>query len=65
MLPLLRDEANSVATIRHVVMDRMRDAVRMLKPGQVPVITADQPIFATSKQIKGSGLKVMVNTNLS
>ena len=64
MLPLLRDEANSVATIRHV-MDRIRDAVRMLNPGQVPVITADQPIFATSKQIKGSGLKVMANTNLS
>ena len=64
MLPLLRDEANSVATIRHV-MDRIRDAVRMLNPGQVPVITADQPIFATSKQIKGSGLKAMAKTNLS
>ena len=37
ILPLLRDEANSVATIRHV-MDRIRDVVRLLNPGQVPVI---------------------------
>ena len=51
MLPLLRDEANSVATICHV-MDRIRDTVRLLNPGQIPVITADQPIFATAKQIQ-------------
>ena len=30
-------------TVRHV-MDKIRDAVRLLNPGQVPVITADQPI---------------------
>ena len=30
-------------TVRHV-MDKFRDAVRLLNPGQVPVITADQPI---------------------
>lgn len=31
-------------------MDEMRDAVRLLNPEQVPVITADQPIYATAKQ---------------
>ena len=39
MMPLLRDKAHSVATVRHV-MDKIRDAVKLLNPGQVPVITA-------------------------
>ncbi len=51
LMPLLRDQAHSVATVRHV-MDKIRDAVRLLNPGQVPVITADQPIYATAKQIQ-------------
>ena len=33
-------------------MDKIRDAVRLLNPGQVPVITVDQPIYATAKQIQ-------------
>ena len=33
-------------------MDKIRDAVRLFNPGQVPVITADQPIYATAKQIQ-------------
>ena len=51
LMPLLREQAHSVATVRHV-MDKIRDAVRLLNPGQVPVITADQPIYATAKQIQ-------------
>ena len=51
LMPLLRDQAHSVATVRHV-MDRVREAVQFLNPGQVPVITADQPIYATAKQIQ-------------
>ena len=51
LMPLLRDQAHSVATVRHV-MDKIRDAVRLLNPGQLPVITADQPIYATAKQIQ-------------
>ena len=38
-------------TVRHV-MDKIRNAVMLLNPGQVPVITADQPIYATAKQIR-------------
>ena len=33
-------------------MDKIRDAVRLFNPGQVPVITADQPIYAKAKQIQ-------------
>ena len=33
-------------------MDKIKDAVHILNPGQVPVITADQPIYAIAKQIQ-------------
>ncbi len=51
LLPLLRNQAHSVATIRHV-MDKIKDTVTSLNPGQVPVIAADQPIYAMAKQIQ-------------
>ncbi len=51
LLPLLRDQAHSVATIKHV-MDKVRDTVALLNPGQTPVIAADQPLYALAKQIQ-------------
>ena len=51
LLPLLRDQAHSVATIKHV-MDKISDTVAFPNPGQVPVIAADQPIYAVAKQIQ-------------
>ena len=51
LLPLLRDEAHSVATVKHS-MDKVRDAISHLNPDQVPVITADQPIYALAKQVQ-------------
>ena len=51
LLPLLRDQAHSVAKIKHV-MDKISDTLAFLNPGQVPVIAADQPIFAAAKQIQ-------------
>ena len=33
-------------------MDKVRDTVAFLNPGQVPVVTADQPIYALAKQIQ-------------
>ena len=51
LLPLLRDQAHSVATIRHV-MQKVQDAVAFLNPGHAPVITADQPIYALAKQVQ-------------
>ena len=51
LLPLLRDQAHSVATIKHV-MDKVRDTVAFLNPGQTPVIGADQPLYALAKQVQ-------------
>jgi len=51
LLPLFRDQAHSVATIRHA-MDKVREAVALLNPGQTPVLTADQPLYTLAKQIQ-------------
>ena len=51
LLPLIRDQAHSVATIKHV-MEKIRDTVAFLNPGQTPVIAADQPLYALAKQIQ-------------
>lgn len=51
LLPLLRDQAHSVATVKHV-MEKVQDIVAYLNPGQVPIITADQPIYALAKQVQ-------------
>ena len=51
LLPLLRDQAHSVATVRHV-MDRIKDVVSFLNPGQVPILAADHPIYAMAKKIQ-------------
>ncbi|KAK5852480.1 hypothetical protein PBY51_023945 [Eleginops maclovinus] len=51
LLPLLRDPAHSVATIRHA-MDKVKETVSFLNPGHIPVMTADQPIYTLAKQIQ-------------
>ena len=51
LLPLFIDNAHSVAMIKHS-MTMVQAAVQHLNPGQVPVITADQPLFALAKQIQ-------------
>ena len=51
LLPLLRNEANSVATVRHY-MNKAKEAKAYLNRGQAPVITADQPIYALAKQVQ-------------
>ena len=51
LMPLLRDQAHSVATIKHA-MDKIKEAVQLLNPGQTPVITADQPLYTLAKQIQ-------------
>jgi hypothetical protein len=51
LLPLLREQAHSVATICHC-LDKIRAVVSHLNPGQIPVVAADQPIFATAKQVQ-------------
>ena len=51
LLPLLREQAHSVATVSHV-MDKVKETLTYLNPDQIPVITADQPIYAVLKQIQ-------------
>ena len=51
LLPLLRDQAHSVATIRQV-MDKVKGIVDHLNPGQIPIIAANQPIYAIAKHIQ-------------
>ena len=51
LLPLLREQAHSVATVRHV-MDKVKEMLAYLNPNQILVITADQPIYAFLKQIQ-------------
>ena len=53
LLPLFQDEAKSVAMIRHS-MDIVKTAVHILNPGQVPVLTCDQPLYTIAKQIHWS-----------
>ena len=54
LLPLFDDQAHSVAMIRHS-MDVVSKAVQSLNPGQVPIITADQPLYTIAKQIQWNG----------
>ena len=51
LLPLFYDQAHSVALIRHS-MNVVKKAVDILNPGQVPIITVDQPLFTIAKQIQ-------------
>lgn len=53
LLPLFHDEAKSVAMIRHA-MDVVKTAVEILNPGQTPIVTMDQPLYAVAKQIQWS-----------
>ena len=50
-LPLFIDSAHTVAMIRHS-MDVVKNAVEHVNPGQTPVVTLDQPLFALAKQIQ-------------
>ena len=51
LLPLFYGKADSPAMIKHG-MDVIREVTSFLNPGQVPVITLDQPLFAIAKAIQ-------------
>ena len=53
LLPLFHGQAKSVAMICHS-MDIVKTAVEILNPGQVPVITCNQPFYTFAKQIQWS-----------
>jgi len=51
LLPLFLDSAHSVAMVKHS-MEVVRAAVQYLNPGQILVLSADQPLYALAKQIQ-------------
>ena len=67
LLPLIRDQAHSIATFKHI-MEKIRDTVSFLNPGQSPVLAADQPLYALPKQqsnFSGNGLTTERTNSLS
>lgn len=51
LLPMFYEKAATPAMIKHG-MDVTRVAITFLNPGQIPVITLDQPLFALAKTIQ-------------
>ena len=51
LLPLLPEQAHSVATMKHA-MQKVKETTSYLRPDQTPVVTVDQPLFAVAKQIQ-------------
>ena len=51
LMPLFREVSHSFATIIHC-MKTNQEATQLLNPGQKPVLTMDQPLYALEKQIQ-------------
>ena len=51
LLPLFKEEAKSAATIRHS-FNVVKNVVRHLNPGQIPIIAFNQPFYALAKLIQ-------------
>ena len=51
LMPLFRDASHSFAMIMHC-MKTNKAATEFLNPGQTPVLTMDQPLYAIGKQIQ-------------
>lgn len=51
LLPLFYEKADTLA-MKKYGMDVLREATSFLNPGQVPVITLDQPLFALAKAVQ-------------
>lgn len=48
LMPLMRDQAHSVATIKHA-LKKICDTVAFLNPGQTPVVVAETTFLCSSK----------------
>ncbi len=51
LLPLFYEKADTPAMVKHG-MNVLREVTLFLNPGQIPVITLDQPLFALAKAIQ-------------
>jgi hypothetical protein len=50
-MPMLQEQAHSVATIKHA-MDKVKEETSFLNPRQTPVMACDQHLFVFAKQIQ-------------
>ena len=53
LMPLFCDNAHSLAMVKYG-MDIIMKATQHVNPGQVPVLTVDQPLYAIAKEIQWS-----------
>ena len=51
LLPLFRDQAHTPAMIYHAMV-LIQKQIEYLNPGQIPIMTVDQPLFAIAKEIQ-------------
>ena len=51
LLPLFREHAHTAVMIMHS-MKILKQIIEHLDPGQVPILTMDQPLFAMTKEIQ-------------
>lgn len=51
LMPLFREKAASHGMMMHT-LKVVKEAVDFLNPGQIPVIVADQPLYAILKQLQ-------------
>ena len=51
MMPILRDDSKSPATIKHLI-NVLIQSINFLNPGQTAVIGLDQPLYALAKRIQ-------------
>ena len=61
LLPMFTDSAHSTAMLRHSI-DITKAPLQYLNPGQIPVLTADQPLFTMLKEIKWAFSRPQVKT---
>ena len=60
--PLFREEAKSAAMILHA-MNTVKSSIEFLNPGQTPVITCDQPLYAIAEKIQWQWLETQGERN--
>ena len=51
LLPLFQDNAHSPAMVKHG-MDIIKQVTEHINPGQTPILTVDQPVYALAKKIQ-------------
>ena len=51
LLPLITEDIKSYAVVAHS-MEQVREIIKEVNPGQRPVVTGDQPVYALCKQMQ-------------